>query len=638
MKTVLVVEDDGIIALDIQETLTRLGYRVPVTVDCCEDALAAVDGVKPDIVLMDIQLHGALDGIATASQIRIRADIPVVYLTSHSDDATLARAKETGPYGYLVKPFNERDLRTAIEVAIRKRELERHVADRERWFSTTLESLGDAVIATDSAGHINFMNPVAEKITGFSSAEAKGRPLHEVFHLVDDAGAPIRGPANRAWRSQFAVALPTDVHLVDRSGASKLVDDNAAPIIDDRGALLGGVIVFRDITHQKRLERRLAISERMAAVGTMAAGLAHEVNNPLAAVVGNVTFAAEELRLVQTRLRSLPGAAALGPRVAEVMQALEDAVSSADRVQKIVHTMRWFARPHAASRQVVDLPDVIEPALRLTENTLRHKARLVRAYGTTPFVEVDDGQLLQVLTNLLANAADAIKDGSAEANEIRVTTSTDDRGRAVVAVRDTGVGIANADLARVFDPFFTTKGIGSGMGLGLSISHGFVTSMGGEMTVESAPGRGTEFKVALPAATRERTDAAPMPDTVAATTRRGRVLVLDDEAVVANAVRRVLREHDVVVETDGRAACARLERGERFDVIFCDLMMPNMSGAEVFEAIRTKDPAMAERMVFLTGGAFSPRATEFLESVANLTVAKPFRAETLRGIVRDYVK
>jgi PAS domain S-box-containing protein len=499
LSRILVVEDDSIIAADIAETLVRLGYEVGETADSADDAVREVQSTQPDLVLMDVQLRGATDGIDAVSRIRKLSDVPVVYLTSHTDEATLTRAKETGPHGYLVKPFNERDLRTAIEVAIRKCELERHVADRERWFSTTLEALGEAVIATDRAERITFMNAVAARVTGFLPSEAVGKPLSEILKLVGPDGAALESPVGRALRSTFTVEMPANSVLVDRAGQERVVDDSATPIIDPRGAVLGGVVVFRDVTEQKRLERRLAVAERVASVGTMAAGVAHEVNNPLAAIVGNIGYVLEELRAVAAELELEPEASSM-TRITNAIDALTDAAESSERIRKIVQAMKAFVAQTGGDRRIVDLPDLIEPALKLTSKRSEATAKVTRAYGTTPFVEVDEVQLVQVFTNLLTNASDAIAPGEPEKNEIRITTYTDDKGRAVAEVRDTGCGIAPATLGRIFDPFFSTKGVGSGMGVGLSICHSFVTAAGGEITAESD--NGTTFRVTLPAAKR----------------------------------------------------------------------------------------------------------------------------------------
>ncbi len=627
---ILVVEDDVIIAADLRETLERLGYEAGKPAATSDDVLRRLESDAPDLVLMDIQIRGPVDGIDTVKRLRRVSDVSVVYLTSHSDDATIHRAKETAPHGYIIKPFNERELRTAIEVALHKHQLERHLAVRERWFSTTLDSLGDAIIATDSAERITYMNPVAEKLTGHATAEAKGRDLRTIFRLVDDAGAPIESPVGQAIRTQFAVALPPQTNLVDKAGGRRVVEDAATPIIDDRGQLLGGVIVFRDVTEQRRLERRLAISERMASVGTMAAGIAHEINNPLASIVGNLEIS---LELLADARAARDGTGRVSESTLdELDQTLRDAAASAERVRKIVHAMRGFARAPGGDAEILDLPDVLETALRLTENTLRHRARVVRAYGTTPFVQCAETQLVQVLTNLLTNAGDAVPEGDARRNEVRVSTFTSDDGSAVVEVRDSGVGIAPSNLGRIFDPFFTTKAVGKGMGLGLSLSHSFVTSVGGTLTAASELGHGSSFRVTLPAARpAPRASAsreAPLPPI-----RDARILVIDDDGAVANVVKRALSRHRVAVELDGAVAVGRIVAGEAFDLVLCDVMMPNVSGIDVYEAVKAQAPRLAATMVFLTGGAFSPAASAFLESVPNPVVRKPFTAAGLRDVV-----
>jgi two-component system cell cycle sensor histidine kinase/response regulator CckA len=308
MSKILVVEDEGIIARDIQRTLIALGYEVPKIADSGEAALAAVEQINPDLVLMDIKLKGNVDGIETTARLRSRWDIPVIYLTAHSDDTTLARAKATGPHGYLLKPFNERDLRTAIEVALHKHEVERKLAEREHWFSTTLDSIGDAIIATNSHGGITYMNPVAETLTGWSRSEAQNQPLGEVFRLVDEHGSAVGGQDSLPLRPQFHVLVPATTRLYGRHGKRLEVDDSSAAIVDERGKNLGGVVVFRDITERRRMERRLMLAERLASIGTMAAGTAHEINNPLAAIVGNVGFANERAERVLRRLTELPAA------------------------------------------------------------------------------------------------------------------------------------------------------------------------------------------------------------------------------------------------------------------------------------------------------------------------------------------
>jgi PAS domain S-box-containing protein len=637
MNTILVVEDDAIIGEDIQRTLQRLGYEVGAPQRSGADALRSIEAKVPDLVLMDIRLHGPLDGIQTAAQIRQRWDVPVVYLSAHSDEATIARAKETVPHGYLLKPFNERDLRTTIEVALRKHELELKLSASERWFSTTLDSIGDAVIATDAQERVAYMNPIAERLTGWKEDDAKGRKIVDVFKLVGPDGVALESAVGRAIRQGFRLELPPDTQLVNKQGGTTNVDDSAAPIVDDRGRVLGGVAVFRDVTERKRLEQRIAVSERLAAIGTLTAGVAHEINNPLSASLANVEFALERLTWLRSDIATNGVTRLSVGTLEEATSALFDAERAGQRVRTIVQDLKRFARAEEAERTVLDLPDVLDVAIKLTEHQVKHSARMTRRYGTTPLVEANEGQLVQVVVNLIVNAAQAIGNGAAARHEIVVSTRTDDAGRAEFVVKDSGPGISKQDLAKIFDPFFTTKAIGDGTGLGLSICHSVVASLNGELSVESELGSGAAFKVALPPAS-AKPEPVQNPSIVPLPGRRGRVLCIDDDQAVLRTVTRVLGErHEVVTDLRAHDALSRIAHGEGFDIIFCDLMMPEMTGVDFYHTIRTANPALAERIVFLTGGAFTKTAAAFLETCANLVVLKPFKVLALRKVVADYV-
>jgi CheY-like chemotaxis protein len=292
----------------------------------------------------------------------------------------------------------------------------------------------------------------------------------------------------------------------------------------------------------------------------------------------------------------------------------------------------------------VDLRRVLKSSINLASSQIRHRARLQTDLSPAPTVRANERRLSQVFVNLLVNAAQAIPDGSAQRNEIRIALHTDEAGRAVVEVRDTGTGIAPEHLPRLFDPFFTTKPVGEGTGLGLAICHGIVSSLGGELSVESQLGLGSTFRVTLPAATTldaeaqtsERASLKAGSPSAQSPTRRARILVIDDDPHVGNAVRETLaREHDVVALTSASEALRRLEGGESFDLILCDLMMPVMTGVDLHEILRRARPELAARMVFLTGGAFTARARTFLAEVPNPRLEKPFDPKSLRSFVRQ---
>lgn len=627
MSRIFVVEDEAVVAEDIAQTLEQLGYEVAGTAQSGMAALLEVEKTRPDLVLMDIKLAGRLDGIQTTAAIRKRWAIPVIYLTSHSDEATLRRAKETAPHGYLLKPFNERDLRTAIEVSLRKHDLEQRLEQRERWFSTTLESVGDAVIATDPEERITFMNAIAESITGWKKDDAKGKQIHEVFKIASSDPSSAQELISKAIRGGFRAWLPVGATLVDRSGASVEVDDSIAPIIDSAGQRLGSVVIFRDITERRRLEERLATAERLASVATMAAGMAHEINNPLAAAVGNIEFASSRLEEITELAEHGADSASLAQGLREAKEALADAQAAGARVRRIVRDLKKFARLDHVTNEIVDLPDIIHSAIEVTHHLSESRIRVNTQLGTTPLVEAGEGQLVQVISNLLANAMQA--SAANAGREVWITTSTDELGRALIDVKDEGSGIRPENISRIFEPFFTTKPAGDGLGLGLSICQNLVTAFGGEIAVTSRFGHGATFRVTLPAA-KEPEKRAALASIAPEAPRRARVLVIDDEEIVARVISRLLsKAHDVHSETDAHEALARLAQGEQYDVIFCDLTMPGLSGMEVHNAVMLANPELAKRIVFLTGGVQSERLSEFLQHCPNIIVSKPFSSAGL---------
>jgi CheY-like chemotaxis protein/anti-sigma regulatory factor (Ser/Thr protein kinase) len=247
-------------------------------------------------------------------------------------------------------------------------------------------------------------------------------------------------------------------------------------------------------------------------------------------------------------------------------------------------------------------------------------------------VNADETRLGQVLVNLLVNAAQAIPPGNTDNNEVRIATRTNDEGKVVVEIADTGIGMPPEVLSRIFEPFFTTKSGGGGTGLGLSICHGIVASFGGELTAESRVGKGSTFRLTLPPGVEPH--AASRPASAVAARMRGRLLLIDDEDMMLNAVSRVLDGHEVVVMKDARSALSRLENDDRFDIVLCDLMMPNMTGMDFYEELLRRRPDIAHRVVFMTGGAMTPKTQDFLDTVPNRRIQKPFSGSDLQGMVQ----
>jgi two-component system NtrC family sensor kinase len=419
-----------------------------------------------------------------------------------------------------------------------------------------------------------------------------GTPLERLLRAASRLGRAGRDEALPPLGEPGGFAL---------SRAAVAFERVAAALAEERARLASKVDELT-ATNAALAEARESLlrSEKLATVGRLAAGLAHEVGNPLGAVSGYVELA---------RTRLPPDA---HPDLVDALGRIDVAAGRIDRIVR----------------------DLLDEALRLARVQARFK-RVgvdVGVPGDLPQVEADEHHLAQVLVNLLLNAGDAM----GGTGRVRIA-GRPDGARVLLTVEDSGPGISPADLPRIFDPFFTTKPVGLGTGLGLSICHGIVTTFGGNIAAYSEPDRGTTFRVLLPTSETVAGDAPistsrPPPSQGG---KRARVLVIDDELPIANTLRDLLApEHLVVAAVSAREGLAKLD-AEPFDVVFCDLMMPGMSGIELYERVRAERPGFEERIVFMTGGAFTTRAAEFLASVDNLRVEKPFSLGLIESIVRD---
>jgi signal transduction histidine kinase/CheY-like chemotaxis protein len=403
----------------------------------------------------------------------------------------------------------------------------------------------------------------------------------------------------------------------------------AGAIADQCALILSTAERLRLEQERERMRIELIHIQRLESIGTLAAGVAHEISNPLAYIATNLDYIGSGLDRVDD-----PSV------VREIRRATREAMLGADRVRRIVGDLTRFVRRDQDPPAPVDVRSVLDTAISMSWSELHHRARLVRDDGALALVLADGDRLVQVFLNLLLNAAQAIEDGRAEKNEIRISTRLDG-DRLAIEVADTGVGIPPDAIGRVFDPFFTTKPAGVGTGLGLSICHTIVTGLGGAIEVESTPGAGSTFRVLLPVH-RGTATGRELPRRALEAARRARILLVDDEPYFISAMRRVLEgEHEVVGMTSAREALSRLaSRGGEpaataFDLILCDLMMSEMSGIELHSELVRVSPEVARRVVFMTGGAFTPRARAFLHAIPNRCVEKPLDLETIDDLIRE---
>jgi PAS domain S-box-containing protein len=499
--------------------------------------------------------------------------------------------------------------RIEAEAALRRQE-EQHRRDA-RFFHSVLDSLPDGVTATDLDGRMILWNAAADPVVRLAPAGSTARERLEAYGAthrdgstpLDDADFPMTRALHGETVSGFEV-------VIRNANPPMWISSSASPLRDADGTPIGAVGVFRDISERRALEAQLYVADRLASVGMLAAGVAHEINNPLAVVSGN-------LQLLALDLASSQRAAGM----------VADATRATERIRQIVRDLKTLSRADSEKRVPVDVRAVLQAAVRVAWNDIRHRAVLVERYETVPLVEANEARLGQVFLNLVMNAAQAIAEGEEEGQEVRVATRTRADGCVVIEVADTGVGIAPELRDRLFTPFFTTKPVGEGSGLGLSICHRLVGELGGSIEVESEVGVGSTFRVVLPACARATGVVTPPAG-------GRRVLVVDDEPDIRELIRAALGgSHEVAACESGRDALLLLARDPAWDVVLCDLMMPGMSGRQLWERVQEDFPSLAPRMVFLTGGAFTADAQDFLVRGGQRWLEKPFDVATLRAVV-----
>jgi PAS domain S-box-containing protein len=553
----------------------------------------------------------------------------VLVVTGRDGPEDLASVLDAGADDYIAKPVQPALLQTRVRIAMRRHASDaRHRAARaalarsEADFGRVIERSPLGVVA-ERDGVIVYANAAAGRTFGTTPQALCGTPMvdlaqPEYRHVVARRSA-------RFLRSKVPPPpMEMDLRRVDGGVCVVRCIPATSAVYNGERALF---TMLQDITQQRQLQASLQQADRLASVGSMAAGVAHEINNPLAYVITN-------LELMQEALAGAEGdtvAPALASRISTV---LADALDGSERVRRIVGDLKRFSRTEDDEPDdAVDVHAVLDVAVDISRNEIRHRACLVRAFDEVPAVRGNEGRLTQVFVNLLVNAAHAIAEDDAQ-HRIELRTGLGEDGNVEISVIDTGCGIPAEIIDRIFDPFFTTKPQGMGTGLGLSICHGIVTRVGGTLRVDSRVGVGTTVVVSLPAdpeavlEARARkaaralpTDSAPM-----------RILVVDDEPLVCEGIKRALRNHEVTITSSGRDAVMLCEAGD-YDLVLCDVMMPDVSGMDVFSRVRRGRPEVAQRFVVMTGGAFTPSARAFLESVDNEQIIKPFSLRDLRSLV-----
>ncbi len=520
-----------------------------------------------------------------------------------------------------------------LESRVRERTLElerlnRELGEERQFVSAVVETVGSLLIVVDSYGNAVRVNRALCELTGYRAEELTGRPIWQTLLAPPESEIVERAFAQHGPR--FHAVMPKNIEgtIRTKAGDPRSVSWTNAALLDPNGLTEYVIGAGVDFTDRREIQTRLQISDRMASIGTLAAGVAHGINNPLAYVISNLDYVRNKL--------SGPWDQLPPEDVKEARELIDESLEGADRVRRIVGDLRSFSHQGDDRVHAVDLTSVIERALNMAMNEIRHRARVVLDLQALPRVTGTESKLGQVVLNLLVNAAQSIETGNVENNSITIRTQIDKHGRPRLEIRDTGVGIPGEYLRRVFDPFFTTKPVGVGTGLGLSISHRIVSEFGGEIGVESEHQHGTLVWVALEHAPAEISFPPKQPTLPPPSNRdhAARILIVDDEPAILRALTRVLSGYQVTRALSGKEAVAQIEQSGPFDVVFCDVMMPELSGIDVYERARQVCPGQEQRIVFITGGAFTEHAAKFIDSIDNPKLGKPFDAGEVRALVK----
>ncbi len=618
MSRIAIVEDEFIVALDIRSFLERSDYLIAGIFSSGEELLEHFGEINPDLVLMDIKIHGGLDGVETAQLVHERHRIPVVLLTATADDETIARAKITQPFGYIIKPFEERELKTVIEIALYRAEMERQLlASEERYRNLFQEGISGNFLA-DRTGLIVEANPAFRALVGIRQTDAL--PRIEAFVSNPSAFAAFMETLESGKKLELKELLLRSIE-----GRDLVVLANAAPIYGSDATISGMQGELIDITERRRLEERLFQAQKMEDAGKLAGGIAHDFNNILTAILGYSNLLADEL----------PGNGAVRDDIEGIRQA-------AGRASNLTRQLLAFSSRQPFSPRILGLNTAVQNVERLLRRILPEDIRLSFSLcQREASVFADPAQIEQVLLNLALNARDAMPLGG----ELQISTAVEHiksprvvgldtiapGNYVLLSITDSGTGIAPENLHRIFEPYFTTKPKDRGTGLGLSTIYGIARQLGGAVGVTSTVGKGSSFVVWVPFAVGKdkddeiRPEKSVWPDMMAATI----LFVDDDDSVRALASRLLARGgHRVLVAANaGEALLIAESNGPTIELLVTDTVMPYMDGPSLARRMLKMFPSIG--LLFISGHSNRGKDTEG----QGLFLAKPFTETQLADAV-----
>ncbi|GAB1484074.1 hypothetical protein MASR2M78_28910 [Treponema sp.] len=590
MTKIAICEDEHIVALDIKRHLERFGYQILGTYASGEAIIELCTREKPDLILMDIQLQGEIDGVEAARSIYDTYAIPVILLTAFADDATIARAKDSRPFGYIIKPFEERELKTAIEIALYRHAMDLKLRSSEERYRGLFEEAPSANFTASEDGRITDCNSAFVSLLAFTDEVAACSSS-----LIDRFIDQIEG---RTVFERILSDSPLSVEewsLTRVDGRSIQVLATLGKALSEDGSLreLRGYLV--DVTDRHELETQLRQAQKMEAIGRLAGGVAHDFNNIITAIMGYCNLLAEDIGDDTT-----------------MMEELEGIQSAARRAVNLTRQLLSFSRKQTVETQIIDanraLVDLEKMARRLVPETINLK---FFQDAKKALISMDAGQFEQVLINLIVNAKDAIREtpsgGSivVETWNVHSDGSGKNHGLGVgdwlgISVRDNGEGIAKQNLQRIFEPFFTTKGTNEGTGLGLSTVYAIINRSGGHVAVESDLGKGTNFFIYFPLAAGQTVPSlAPLLEPLGQV-RTGTLLLAEDDDYLRGLLSRILTKAGYrVLEASNPGEAILIAEREQDFMLITDVVMPRMNGYELAERLSASVAKL--RVLFMSG-------------------------------------
>jgi PAS domain S-box-containing protein len=612
---ILIVEDEKIVALDIQNQLKSAGYTVCGVFGSGEEALKNIGEADPHLVLMDIQLQGEMDGVEAAGIIRDRYRIPVVFLTAFADTVTIDRAKIIEPFGYITKPFDERSLRTTIEMALYKSSMDKKLQVSEEKYREFFEEDLSGDFICDAEGNIEDCNSAFVRMFGFPDREqVLGMNIGNLF--------PGKEERNRFWKNLERHRRLSLSEITFTSPSKGPLSVLANLIAHVKGYLI-------DITERKELEEQLKHSQKMEAVGRLAGGVAHDFNNILTVILGYITMIREKNQSeedIEVDIQNLKGAV--------------------QRAVKLTKQLLVFSRREVMKPQTVNINTLIQNIEKMIRRLISEEVNMQFFLDAEePMVYIDPGQLEQVLVNLSVNARDAMPEGgrlvvltetrSITEPETAVNGVVPPGSYVVIRVSDNGMGIDDDYLTKIFEPFFTTKGNDQGTGLGLSMVYGIIDQSGGYIKVHTETGKGTDFTILLPLKEGKVKLTEPVGPEIGKVEGSERILIVEDEDNLRRLAGRILRRKGYYIleaKNGGEALLICEKTKEPIELLLTDFTLPFINGDELARRIRTELPDI--KVIMMSGNPQIEDIPLTEKDGVYAFLQKPFDIDTLYTTVR----